>query len=209
MNKKIKTFLFLIPCLIFGEGALAQNSGLSLSDSSKDHALQDSAFVYEIPFKTNFKARLIQGYHGFLSHKNEYANDFKVKPGTPICAARSGVVIKVKEDSKERGLKRKFLKKGNYIVVQHNDSTCAGYWHLQFNGAKVSVGDTVKNGEVIGFSGNSGYSAFPHLHFMVFKYVGNKTKTIPVKYKTQRGMCRLRPGRKYFKPAADSIVKDN
>lgn len=140
---------------------------------------------------------LVQGWQSNLSHKNEVAQDFKMKVGTPIHAARTGVVIQVKSDGKKAGLKNKFLGEGNNIVIQHNDSSFAGYWHLDFGGVYVKVGDSVEMGQKIGLSGHTGYSAFPHLHFMVFKYNNSSRRTIPVRFMTRQGAQYLRPGKKY------------
>ena len=96
--------------------------------------------------------------------------DFKVKKETKICAARDGVVIAAREDSDKGGLKPENMSDGNYISIQTSDGSVAHYWHLKKDGVLVNVGDTVIEGQLIGFSGNTGYSAFPHLHFEV---VGN------------------------------------
>ncbi len=50
------------------------------------------------------------------------------------------------------------------------DGSIAYYWHLQKDGVLVNIGDTVQTGQWIGLSGNTGYSAFPHLHFEVQGY---------------------------------------
>src|SRR6185436_20726326 len=131
----------------------------------------DSSYVYSLPFENKKKVFLIQGYESkIFSHKNERALDFKVKKGTKVCAARAGVVISVREDSDKGGLKKENLSDGNYVSIQHIDGSVAHYWHLQKNGTMVNVGDTVKTGQWIGLSGNTGYSAFPHLHFEVQGY---------------------------------------
>jgi murein DD-endopeptidase MepM/ murein hydrolase activator NlpD len=57
----------------------------------------------------------------------------------------------------------------NVIVIRHRDGTYGRYYHLTHNGARVAVGDDVKENQVIGLSGDSGASAGPHLHFDVTK----------------------------------------
>ena len=94
--------------------------------------------------------------------------DFKMIVGTTICAARDGVVNSLEESYTDGGLKDKWMNKGNYIVIAHDDGTYGGYWHLAQNGALVSEGDTIVQGQLIGKSGHTGYSAFPHLHFWVY-----------------------------------------
>ena len=130
----------------------------------------DSSYVYALPYEEGKSYRLVQGYFGPFSHKERAALDFKMKRGTKITAARGGTVVRVKEDGDRGGWNRKYRPYGNNIVIQHEDGSRAGYWHLQLNGALVNVGDTVKKGQVIALSGKTGYSAMPHLHFMVWSF---------------------------------------
>lgn len=158
----------------------------------------DSSYVYTLPFEHRKRVFLIQGYESMFSHKGERALDFKVKKGTKICAARGGVVTAVREDSDVGGLKPENLSDGNYIFVRHDDGSVANYWHLQKDGAFVAEGDTVVTGQVIGLSGNTGYSAFPHLHFEVQGYdAQGRYRQLPTRFYTQRGIIYLRPGRFY------------
>lgn len=102
----------------------------------------------------------------------------------------------MKEDSDVGGLKDEYLSQGNYVMILHSDGTEAHYWHLQKNGVTVNEGDSVKAGEIIGYSGNTGYSAFPHLHFEVVNKQGIQLTT---RFATNKGVIYLRPGRKYKK----------
>jgi len=53
------------------------------------------------------------------------------------------------------------------LRIVHADESVGVYGHLAHNGALAKVGDTVEEGQHIGFSGNSGASSGPHLHFHV------------------------------------------
>lgn len=158
----------------------------------------DSSFIYRLPFETKRKVFLIQGYNSHLSHKGERALDFKVKKGTKICAAREGIVIAARRDSDKGGLKPENISDGNHVSIQHSDGSIAHYWHLQKDGVMVNVGDTVKAGQWIGLSGNTGYSAFPHLHFEVQGYdAGGNYEQLPTRFFTNKGVIYLRPGKFY------------
>lgn len=160
----------------------------------------DSTYVYTLPFEKGESFYLAQAYNSSFSHKNELSLDFKMKKGSKICAGREGVVVAVKEDSNVGGLKEKYLSEGNHIIIQHNDDSYAGYWHLQQNGAFVNEGDKIESGQLIGASGHTGYSAFPHLHFWVYKLVDGKKVTIPTRFKTESGTRYLKPSRSYTRP---------
>lgn len=164
----------------------------------------DTSFVYRLPYEEGTSHLLIQGYFSNYTHKNRAALDFKMKKGTKICAARGGKVVGLKEDGKKGGTNVKYRPDGNYVIIMHDDSSRTGYWHLQYNSVFVELGDTVSQGQVIGLCGKTGYSYFPHLHFIVWKHDkrGN-WKQIGTRFQTQSGIRYLRPLRFYrnTKPA--------
>ena len=170
----------------------------SIRDLKAGKFKADSSYIYTLPFEKNKKVFLIQAYESKMSHKGERALDFKIKKGTRICAAREGIVTAFRNDSDKGGLKDENLSDGNYISIKHSDGSIAHYWHLQKNGVLVNVGDTVKAGQPIGYSGNTGYSALPHLHFEVQGYdaSGNYVQ-LPTRFYTSKGVIYLRPGRFY------------
>ena len=158
----------------------------------------DSSYVYALPYKEGKSHLLIQGYFSRLSHKERAALDFKMKRGTKVCAAREGIVVRVKEDSDKGGWSRKYRPYGNNIVIQHPDGSRAGYWHLKYNGALVNVGDTVKKGQVIGLSGKTGYAALPHLHFIAWNFnERGEWQQVPTRFQTSKGIKYLRSWKRY------------
>jgi murein DD-endopeptidase MepM/ murein hydrolase activator NlpD len=160
----------------------------------------DTSYVYALPYEYNTSHLLIQGYFSRLSHKERVALDFKMKRGTKICAARDGIVVRVKEDGDKGGWNRKYRPYGNVIVIQHADGSRAGYWHLQHNGALVNMGDTVRKGQVIGLSGKTGYTFLPHLHFIAWTFnKRNEWQQVPTRFQTSKGIKYLRPLRRYRK----------
>src|SRR5260221_11483179 len=87
--------------------------------------------------------------------------------GTPVVAARDGVVAEA-EWRREGGASRGDLRdKGNFVRVRHADGSFAIYGHLQHAGVAVEAGEGVWAGRVLGYSGSTGYSSAPHLHFGV------------------------------------------
>ncbi|MEO7308615.1 MAG: M23 family metallopeptidase [Ferruginibacter sp.] len=154
-----------------------------------------NSYVYYLPFAKGSKFLLIQAYNSKMSHTRELSLDFKMKSGTKICAARDGIVIAIKENSDVGGLNNNYLNDGNHIIIRHEDGSVAMYWHLQKDGVVVNAGDSVRKGQLIGYSGNTGYTAFPHLHFQVQDKNGNDIAT---RFLTRKGIIYLRPS-KYYK----------
>ncbi|OSZ81303.1 hypothetical protein CAP36_08725 [Chitinophagaceae bacterium IBVUCB2] len=190
--KKCALFMALLPLAVFSQQPYSTN------DLKNGKFKEDSSFIYNLPFENKKKVFLVQGYESIFSHSGEKALDFKVKTGTKICAARGGVVTSTRKDSDKGGLKKANLADGNYVVVEHSDGSSAWYWHFKKDGVLVNIGDTVTTGQRIGFSGNTGFSAFPHLHFEVQGYdASGKYTQLPTRFYTQKGIIYLRPGRFY------------
>jgi murein DD-endopeptidase MepM/ murein hydrolase activator NlpD len=125
-----------------------------------------------------------QGNCGASTHaagsELEYAYDFEMPVGTPVRAAREGVVMLVEgaylEGNRTRGHE-------NYVVVRHDDDTLASYAHLTTDGVLVAVGRRVARGQVLGLSGGTGTS-LPHLHFHVQR--PGTAWTMPVTFRNTR-----------------------
>ena len=145
----------------------------------------DDSYIYKLPFTSGESYPVSQGFHGAYSHTggDSFAIDFKMDPGTHVCAARGGVVVGSRDDSSVGGPDKKYEWDANYILIKHSDGTYGHYVHLQKGGNRVKVGDIVKPGDWIGLSGNTGHTTGPHLHFAVFKAVDGKSRqTFPVRF---------------------------
>ncbi len=111
---------------------------------------------------TSFSTANPQIYNG----KGHTGVDFGVSIGTPIKAALSGQVVGVANTDLYRGCQSY----GKWIMIKHANGLSTLYAHLSVQ--NVHVGDTVGTGSVIGYSGNTGYSTGPHLHFGVYATAG-------------------------------------
>ncbi len=114
-----------------------------------------------------------------------HAIDFLVPEKTEVLAARKGRVVNVKVDSNKGGDNKKY--QGNIylnsISIDHENGEVSEYAHLFHNGSLVKVGDFVETGQVIGYSGNTGYSTEPHLHFHVIRILGSgKAITLEIQF---------------------------
>jgi murein DD-endopeptidase MepM/ murein hydrolase activator NlpD len=164
-------------------------------------AEHDDKYIYHLPYPAGQTYPVSQGFHGKYSHTGGdcYSIDFKMPEGTPVHAAREGVVVGVKDDSDTGGSSKKYEWDANYILIRHSDGTLGHYVHLKKNGCRVKIGQEVKTGEWIGLSGNTGHSTGPHLHFAVFKAEsGKQRQTVPIKYRTNPLLAEvLSEGRSY------------
>lgn len=134
------------------------------------NAAHDDTVRYSPPLTPIAQHPIVQGYNGNYSHtgSSQYALDFAADVGTPVLAARGGVVIDIKADSNTGGPSEDYADDANYIAILHEDGTTGEYYHLKFEGVLVTRGQTITRGQHIGYTGNTGFSSLPHLHFAVY-----------------------------------------
>ena len=101
----------------------------------------------------NLKRR-ISFYGRVKPHKG---TDFAAAVGTPIMTTANGTVVK---SSYSRG-------NGNYVTIKHNNKYSTQYLHMRKR--KVKVGQYVKQGDVIGWVGMTGYTSGPHVCYRFWK----------------------------------------
>lgn len=136
-----------------------------------------------------------QGFHGGFSHQDEanrYAVDLIVAEGTPVLAARAGVVMQATSGYREGGTDPDLAHRANLVRVLHEDGSMALYAHLQEGQVFVRPGDEVSLGQVIGRAGSTGYSSGPHLHFAVQVNGGLRLVSIPFRMIGPDGFLPLR-----------------
>lgn len=156
-------------------------------------AVHDDNFQYAMPYAKDSHFRVVQGYGGGYSHRgaSKYALDFAMPVGTPIHAARGGKIIDLTEHNTRGGASRRYARYANFVTVLHDDGTTGEYYHLKRDGVTVSLGDNVELGDHIGYSGNTGFSSMPHLHFAVYRAKPRgKYESLPIQFKQQLKMPR-------------------
>jgi murein DD-endopeptidase MepM/ murein hydrolase activator NlpD len=101
--------------------------------------------------------------------------DLRAAVGTPVKAAADGVVAGV-GDTDQTCAGASF---GKFILIKYNNGLATTYGHLSL--VKVSKGQKVSRGQIVGYSGNTGYSTGPHLHISVYPKDGVDVKSLPSK----------------------------
>ncbi len=166
----------------------------SLRIPGDPHAIPDEV-SYSLPIDENSRWELGQEFNGEYSHhdeQNRYAVDFIVPIGTPVLAARAGVVMETIASYSTGGQNAKmYADRANFIRILHDDGSMALYAHLKENGILVSTGQRVGLGEPIGYSGNTGFSSGPHLHFALQINTGMRLTSIPFKMVGPQGFLPL------------------
>ena len=111
--------------------------------------------TYRQPFEGDWP--ITQKYGDTITSSFHTGIDYGCPEGTPILASNNGTVMVAKTDQSSNG------GYGKYVIIQHSDGKSTLYGHLKH--FIVYPGQTVKQSEVIGYSGNTGNSTGPHLHF--------------------------------------------
>lgn len=164
-------------------------------------ARHNDSFAYRLPYPKGDSYRVTQGFGGEFSHGGElqHALDMDLPEGTPVYAARGGTVVMMEEGNSVGGATENMMQYANFITVMHDDDTFADYSHLQHNGVNVELGQRVRMGQLIGYSGSTGFATGPHLHFVVKKAKkGGGFISIPVRFTTTEGIIQLREGETYI-----------
>lgn len=113
--------------------------------------------------------------------KRLYANgthngvDFRASVGTPVKAMADGIVA----GTNDTDLQCAGVSFGRLILIKYDDGLASTYGHLSL--IKVSAGERVLRGQIVGYTGNTGYSTGPHLHVSIYPKDGVDMKTLPSK----------------------------
>jgi len=125
-------------------------------------------------------------FHPVLHHyAPHYGIDYAAPAGTPIMSTGTGTVLVA-------GYRRG---NGNYVKIRHNSNYITYYLHLSRFAAGIKAGAKVKQGQVIGYVGSTGYATGPHLDYRVKKngrFVNPRTiKLPPAKPVSEADMARF------------------
>ncbi|MEZ5550628.1 MAG: M23 family metallopeptidase [Pseudomonadales bacterium] len=163
----------------------------------------DDGYLYRLPYAPDSAFEVTQSHTNLTTHHtgNRFALDFAMPIGTPVHAARGGRVVSVFQDSDARSLQGEAS--ANHVWILHSDGTIGKYLHLAHQGVRVSEQDLVDAGEMIGVSGNTGFSTGEHLHFSVSTlHDGTLYETFNLRFATGSGEEHLVSGMRYLNPSA-------
>ncbi|OGZ12197.1 MAG: hypothetical protein A3D67_00810 [Candidatus Lloydbacteria bacterium RIFCSPHIGHO2_02_FULL_51_22] len=118
----------------------------------------DSVVVTQYFGNTPFASANPQVYNG-LGHNGI---DLRGAIGTPVKAAANGVVV----DTGDTDAQCYKVSYGKWVLVRHYNGLSTLYAHLSL--IRAQPGDEISRGDIVGYSGNGGYSTGPHLHFTVY-----------------------------------------
>ena len=98
---------------------------------------------------------------GAYNGKGHNGLDFRASVGTPIKSSLSGEVVSAIDNENVYGCGY-----GRWVMIRHDNGLNTLYAHLSV--ISVSKGQLVQTGQIIGYSGQTGYATGPHLHFGLF-----------------------------------------
>jgi len=101
--------------------------------------------------------------------------DLRASVGTPVSTMLSGTVI----GTGDTDLTCPGASYGKWVLIKHSNGLASLYAH--FSLIKVGKGQVVNTGDLVGYSGNTGYSTGPHLHLTVFASAAVEVRSLPSK----------------------------
>jgi hypothetical protein len=140
---------------------------------------------YVLPYLPGQSYVVIQGNCSTGTHLaggvNKYAYDFAMPVGTEVHAARAGTVFNIEQ----RNLDFNSSLAPNFVWVRHDDLSVGRYLNLTRNGARVTIGQRVAAGDLIGLSGAAGvaFGDTPHLHFDEAECGEVFCQTLPINFR--------------------------
>lgn len=147
-------------------------------DASLLPTKRPGVFAWPVALKSQGGKGIITQHFGEISNlyggRPHNGLDIGVPVGTPVFAGEEGRVMAVDNNDRSRWSKYQY---GKYVLIEHSNNLATLYAHLSEQTARV--GDSVKRGDLIGYSGTTGYSTGPHVHFGLYWAPSILMKTIP------------------------------
>jgi len=135
--------------------AKERNAALArLARSAEKQAAKIALNLWQLPL-SSYRLTASFGESSGLWANTHTGLDFAAPSGTPVTSVTNGTVTSVEYAGSY----------GNQVIVTTEDGEELWYCHL--SGYAVSVGDTIRAGEVLGYVGSTGNSTGPHLHLEV------------------------------------------
>jgi murein DD-endopeptidase MepM/ murein hydrolase activator NlpD len=127
--------------------------------------------LYRVPWPEGLRFTFTQVHGGRITthftKATAHAVDVAMPVGVPVLAARAGVIEAVEARHGASADDEPLSYEGNFVRVRHDDGTAATYAHLRHASIAVAPGETVRAGQLLAESGDSGDVLEPHLHFVV------------------------------------------
>lgn len=144
------------------------SSGSNSSSSSSSGGASSGGFAFPLAYSTGVTCAYGPRVHPINGNKSfHYGVDLAAGMNTEIYATKSGTVTGATYGEAN----------GYYVTINHGDGYSSIYAHM--TNYVVSVGDSVKQGQLIGYVGTTGWSTGPHLHFEIL-YSGSNVN--PMNY---------------------------
>lgn len=132
------------------------SSGSNSSSSSSSGGASSGGFAFPLAYSTGVTCAYGPRVHPINGNKSfHYGVDLAAGMNTEIYATKSGTVTGATYGEAN----------GYYVTINHGDGYSSIYAHM--TNYVVSAGDTVKQGQLIGYVGTTGWSTGPHLHFEI------------------------------------------
>eukprot|EP00472_Partenskyella_glossopodia_P000311 CAMPEP_0197543608 /NCGR_PEP_ID=MMETSP1318-20131121/68334_1 /TAXON_ID=552666 /ORGANISM="Partenskyella glossopodia, Strain RCC365" /LENGTH=358 /DNA_ID=CAMNT_0043102961 /DNA_START=1828 /DNA_END=2904 /DNA_ORIENTATION=- len=167
----------------------------------------------------------IQGHNGSYTHHeapNMFALDFACEKKTEVVAIADGVVLKSTWQHKARGHNIEFLFTANHVTLILDDGNIAEYVHIDSLAKNVTIGTRVRKGDLIAYSGDSGFAPAPHLHLELHSSLDPESASILYKFESKSGEVYIPiaggyydhesgpvPNRSWALEAAESLESDD
>ncbi|GAA3843537.1 M23 family metallopeptidase [Streptomyces phyllanthi] len=160
--------------------AAAADTGTSATVKAEAPAAAKKAIDWVSPVK-GYKLSASFAQAGNMWNSTHSGQDFAVKSGTAVVAAHGGTVVKAGGNGAGDGPAY-----GNAVVIKHGNGTYTQYAHL--SSVTVKEGQVVKTGQRIAYSGNTGNSSGPHLHFEIRTTANYGSAVDPVAFLRDKGV---------------------